>query len=228
MKIAEIFYSIQGEGTLVGVPSVFVRTSGCNLRCTWCDTPYTSWQPQGQDLSVEQIIAAVHGFSAARHVVVTGGEPMIAPDVAVLTAHLRESGQHITIETAGTVHAPVTCDLMSISPKLSNSTPHEREGGRWAARHDRLRYQPVILRRLMSEYPYQLKFVVQNESDMQEIEQMVDSLSASRQHVMLMPEGTNRDAVRERGLWLAEACKARGYRYSPRLHVDLWGDKRGV
>ncbi|MDQ2948342.1 MAG: 7-carboxy-7-deazaguanine synthase QueE, partial [Acidobacteriota bacterium] len=140
MKISEIFFSIQGEGTLVGVPSVFVRTSGCNLRCAWCDTPYTSWHPEGTDFSLTQVLEKGISFGAS-HVVVTGGEPMIAPDVVRLTEDLRSAGLHITVETAGTVYAPVACDLMSISPKLSNSTPHEREGGRWAAQHDRLRYR---------------------------------------------------------------------------------------
>jgi 7-carboxy-7-deazaguanine synthase len=228
VKIAEIFYSIQGEGSLIGVPSLFIRTSGCNLRCTWCDTPYTSWQPEGRDQSPEQIAQTARSFPAAAHVVVTGGEPMIAPGIVPLTELLRQAGLHITIETAGTVYLPVACDLMSISPKLSNSTPHKRDEGRWARQHDRLRYQPDILRRLMREYPYQLKFVVQDEDDLLEIEEMVGALSAARQQVMLMPEGTSREAIRERGLWLAEVCKTTGYRYSPRLHVDLWGDKRGV
>lgn len=227
MKIAEIFYSIQGEGALIGMPSVFVRTSGCNLRCTWCDTPYTSWQPEGRDQSIEEIAQIASQFPAA-HVVVTGGEPMIAPGIVPLTNLLRQVGLHITIETAGTVYLPVACDLMSISPKLSNSTPHDREEGRWARQHDRLRYQPDVLQRLMREYPYQLKFVVQNEADLREVDEMVGTLSAIRQQVMLMPEGTTRDVLRERGMWLAEVCKANGYRYSPRLHVDLWGDKRGV
>ncbi len=227
MKISEIFFSIQGEGALVGVPSVFVRTSGCNLRCTWCDTPYTSWKPEGYDSPLDQVVEKVRSFGAS-HVVVTGGEPMIAPDVVPLTEHLRSAGLHITIETAGTVHAPVACDLMSISPKLSNSTPHEREGGRWAAQHDRLRYQPEVLKRLMREYPYQLKFVVAAPEDLPEIESMAEALGASRGQIVLMPEGTNRDVVRERGLWLAEICKTTGFRFSPRLHIDLWGDRRGV
>lgn len=228
MRIAEIFYSIQGEGSLIGVPSVFIRTSGCNLRCTWCDTPYTSWHPEGREEPIEQIARIARSFPAAAHAVVTGGEPMIAPEIIPLTDRLRQAGLHITIETAGTVYLPVACDLMSISPKLSNSTPHERDQGRWARQHDRLRYQPDILQRLMHEYPYQLKFVVQDEKDLLEIDEMVGALSAARQQVMLMPEGTNREVIRERGLWLAEVCKATGYRYSPRLHVDLWGDKRGV
>src|SRR5438067_3838276 len=143
LRIAELFYSIQGEGSLAGVPSVFIRTSGCNLRCAWCDTPYTSWHPEGADLTLEQILEAVNAHPA-RHVVVTGGEPMIAPEIIALTERLRELGLHITIETAGTVFQPVACDLMSISPKLANSTPEER----WAAQHERLRIQPEILTEL--------------------------------------------------------------------------------
>src|ERR1700742_4603792 len=122
LKISEIFYSIQGEGTLVGVPSVFVRTSGCNLRCTWCDTPYTSWNPEGTDQSLEEILRATAAYSAS-HVVVSGGAPMISPQIVALTQSLRIAGLHITIETAGPVWAPVACDLMSISPKLENSIP---------------------------------------------------------------------------------------------------------
>lgn len=227
MKIAEIFYSIQGEGMLVGVPSAFVRTSGCNLRCTWCDTPYTSWQPEGANQPVDEIVRAVAAFGAS-YVVVTGGEPMIAPEIVQLTAELRSAGLHITIETAGTAYEPVACDLMSISPKLSNSTPTERDDGRWAAQHERLRYQPDVLRRLMAEYSYQLKFVVAQRDDLSEIEAIRAELNASAQQIILMPEGTQREVIHERGVWLADICKSRGYRYSPRLHIDLWGDKRGV
>lgn len=227
MKIAEIFYSVQGEGTLVGVPSVFVRTSGCNLRCTWCDTPYTSWRPEGEEPSVSEIAGRVAGFHAS-HVVITGGEPMIAPEIINLTRMLRDAGLHITIETAGTIHARLECDLMSISPKLSNSTPREREGGRWAAQHDRLRYQPEVLKRLVAEYAYQLKFVVSSPRDLDEITAMRDELEVPSSKIVLMPEGTDREGLREKGLWLAEICKTHSYRYSPRLHIDLWGDRRGV
>src|SRR4051794_407399 len=139
MRIAEIFYSVQGEGMLTGVPSVFIRTGVCNLRCTWCDTPYASWNPDGQDKSLLGILDQALSHKA-HHVVVTGGEPMIEPEIVTLTQRLRAAGQHITIETAGTVFKAVECDLVSISPKLANSTPHDREGGRWAAQHDRLRY----------------------------------------------------------------------------------------
>jgi 7-carboxy-7-deazaguanine synthase len=227
MKISEIFYSIQGEGMLAGVPSVFVRTSGCNLRCVWCDTPYTSWSPEGTDMSVAEVREAVLQYPA-RHAVITGGEPMIAPDIIRLTETIRQLALHVTVETAGTVYHPVACDLMSISPKLANSTPLEREGGKWAPQHDRLRYQPDVLRQLMSEYEYQLKFVVASPEDMNEIAKILADVSADRSRVVLMPEGTTPEAIRGRADWLTEICKQEGFRYCSRLHIDLWGNRRGV
>ncbi|HEY1217792.1 MAG: 7-carboxy-7-deazaguanine synthase QueE [Bryobacteraceae bacterium] len=223
MKIAELFYSLQGEGSLVGVPSVFIRSSGCNLRCAWCDTPYTSWQPEGVELGLDQIVDEV-GAHPARHVVITGGEPMIQPEIVPLTARLRALGMHITIETAGTVFQPVECDLMSISPKLSNSTP----GGSLAEPHDRLRIQPGVLLELMARYEYQLKFVVEEPGDLEEIRALMEALDAPRERVILMPEGTEPARLAERGQWLAEICKEEGLRFSPRLHIDLWGHRRGV
>jgi 7-carboxy-7-deazaguanine synthase len=221
LKIAEIFYSLQGEGSLVGVPSVFVRTSGCNLRCSWCDTPYTSWQPEGEERPLGSIVAEVEQYPG-RHVVVTGGEPMIAPGIVALTGML--APRHITIETAGTVFAPVRCDLMSISPKLANSTPE----GQWATQHDRLRIQPDVLKRLMSEYEYQLKFVIAKQEDLAEVEALIESLGADRGRVILMPEGTDAAVLRERSVWLAEICKQRALRFGPRLHVELYGNRRGT
>jgi 7-carboxy-7-deazaguanine synthase len=223
LKIAELFYSLQGEGSLVGVPSVFIRTSGCNLRCSWCDTPYTSWQPEGNELEIEQILDEVKAHPA-RHVVVTGGEPMIMPEIVPLTERLRALGLHITIETAGTVFRPVACDLMSISPKLSNSTP----AGPWAAQHDRIRIQPPTLAELMGRYAYQLKFVIARPEDLDEVRALLETLRADREQVILMPEGTDRDVLRERSVWLAEICKGEGFRFSPRLHVELYGNQRGV
>ena len=223
MKIAELFYSLQGEGALVGVPSIFIRTSGCNLRCSWCDTPYTSWKPEGAEMPLDEIVNRVKAHPA-RHVVVTGGEPMIAPEIVALTERLRALGLHITIETAGTVFAPVACDLMSISPKLANSTPE----GEWSARHERLRIQPAVLGELMERYQYQLKFVIEKREDVVEAAALVEQLSAARERVILMPEGTDREALRERSVWLAEICKQEGFRFSPRLHVELWGNRRGT
>jgi 7-carboxy-7-deazaguanine synthase len=225
MRIAEIFYSIQGEGSLVGVPSVFVRVSGCNLRCSWCDTPYTSWSPEGPEMTNEAIVTDVQNHTSARHVVITGGEPMLFAPVVDLSHTLKSHGYHITIETAGTVYQPVVCDLMSISPKLANSTPAEEP---FRSRHESLRCQPDVLTRLMHEYDYQLKFVITTPGDLAEIATILDATHADRGKVLLMPEGTTPELMRERGLWLAELCKQEGFRYSPRLHVDLWGSKRGV
>lgn len=224
MKIAEIFYSIQGEGMLAGVPSVFVRTSGCNLRCSWCDTPYTSWNPEGEERSIESIAEEVGGYGAS-HAVITGGEPMLASKIAELT---RALPQHITIETAGTVDVDVRCDLMSISPKLANSTPREREHGRWAAQHERLRYQPEILKRLISRYPYQLKFVISDPADMTEVRAIVREVGAANDRVLLMPEGIDPATLAERGRLLVDLAKSAGFRFSPRLHIVLWGNRRGV
>jgi len=208
----------------VGVPSVFVRTSGCNLRCVWCDTPYTSWEPEGDELSLAEILAQVDQYRGARHVVVTGGEPMIAPEIVELTGKLRARGLHITIETAGTVYKALACDLMSISPKLAHSTPT----GAWAATHERLRIQPDVLRTLMTAYDYQLKFVVAAPEDLDEIRKLVEQLAAERGKVILMAEGINSEILRQRGQWLAEICKQEGFRFSPRLHVDLYGNTRGT
>jgi 7-carboxy-7-deazaguanine synthase len=227
VKIAEIFFSVQGEGILLGTPSVFVRASGCNLRCVWCDTPYASWEPEGEDWPLERIVEEVCKYPA-RHVVLTGGEPMIMPGIVELTRRLADHGLHITIETAGTVYQPVACDLMSISPKLANSTPYEREGGRWAAQHERLRIQPDVLRRLMAEYEYQLKFVVASPEDLPEICELVARLQADPQRVLLMPEGVDPEVLRERARWLIEICKREGFRYTPRLQIEVWGTQRGV
>jgi len=223
LLISEIYSSLQGEGMLTGTPSVFVRASGCNLRCGFCDTPYTSWKPEGTELTLDEIVEQVK-LHPARHVVVTGGEPMIAPDVVPLCERLHELGLHITIETAGTVSKPVACDLMSISPKLANSTPE----GSWAITHNRLRIQQPVLADLMARYEYQLKFVVSRPEDMEEICSLVGVLGADGGRVILMPEGIDRERLHERSLWIAEICKQQGFRFSPRLHVDLYGNLRGV
>lgn len=226
MKIAEIFHSIQGEGGLAGAPSVFIRTSGCNLRCAWCDTPYASWTPEGEEMSVAQILESVERHRT-RRVVATGGEPMIAPGIVELTEGLRAIGRHITIETAGTAFAPVACDLMSVSPKLANSTPVGDP--HWEAPHERLRMQPDTIRRLMELCrDYQLKFVVVKPDDMGAIRHLVELLGADRDRVFLMPEGCDAATLRERAEWIVEIAKREGFRFSPRLHIGIYGNRRGV
>jgi 7-carboxy-7-deazaguanine synthase len=230
MLVSEIFYSLQGEGELTGVPSVFVRTSGCNLRCNWCDTPYASWQPEGKQMTVGEIVAAVE-IHPARHVVLTGGEPMIAPDIHELAFQLQERKYHITIETAATVPPRgIACDLASLSPKLAHSAPDARLDDTWRKKHESLRWQPAVVASWIGVSDYQLKFVVGRESDVDEMETMLRQTECviPPSKILLMPEGTTVEALRAKAGWLSELCKARGYRYAPRLHIELYGNKRGT
>jgi 7-carboxy-7-deazaguanine synthase len=228
MKISEVFASIQGEGILAGVPSLFIRTSGCNLRCHWCDTPYTSWAPEGEDWEIERIMAWVAEHRGYRDVVLTGGEPMIQPELPELARRLADAGFRVTVETAGTVYVELVCHLMSISPKLANSTPWEMDEGRRAEAHERLRINGEALRRLVSGYDHQLKFVIAEPGDLEEIRQVIQICGAAPERVLLMPEGRTAQVLRERAIWLVELCKQHGYRYCPRLHVEIYGDRRGV
>jgi 7-carboxy-7-deazaguanine synthase len=230
MLISETFYSLQGEGELTGVPSVFIRTSGCNLRCNWCDTPYASWNPEGTDRSVDDLVAEVRSHPA-RHVVLTGGEPMIAKNIRDLAAALRAAGQHITIETAATIPPDgIACDLASMSPKLGNSAPDERLPAAWRERHEATRWNPDAVRAWVDGYNYQFKFVVSTPADVEEMETLLGSLGREipRHKVLLMPEAVSLERMRERAAWLGELCKARGYRYAHRLHIELYGNKRGT
>jgi 7-carboxy-7-deazaguanine synthase len=231
MFISEIFYSIQGEGELTGVPSVFVRTSGCNLRCTWCDTKYASWNPEGEKIPLAEVVRRVLAHPS-RHCVLTGGEPLAAGEIAALAAQLRDAGRHITIETAGTIPpAGIACDLASLSPKLSNSTPAEgaiSEG--WRERHEALRLQPAVLREWIDHYPFQLKFVVENAGDLSEIEQLLAQIDRPipPSKVLLMPQGTDVRTIRGRDETLVDVCLRRGYRFCNRLHIEIFGNKRGT
>jgi 7-carboxy-7-deazaguanine synthase len=229
MKISELFYSIQGEGKLTGVPSVFVRASGCNLRCVWCDTPYASWNPEGEELAVDEIIRRAGEFGA-KHAVITGGEPMIMPDIVALCDALKSAGHHITIETAATVFKPVEMDLASLSPKLSNSTPWDKEGGRFAEAHERNRINiPVIQQFIDAAVDFQLKFVVAGEQDLAEIHELLAQLKNWQpSDVLLMPEGTDPATLDSRAGWIADICKETGFRFCPRLHVLLYGNTRGT
>jgi 7-carboxy-7-deazaguanine synthase len=229
MKISEIFFSIQGEGKRTGVPSAFVRASGCNLRCTWCDTPYASWNPEGENWSIDRIIAQV-GEYRSHDVVVTGGEPMVMPEIGQLCEALKSAGHFITIETAATVFEPVAIDLASMSPKLSNSTPVEREAGRFAAAHERQRLNiPVIQQFIDRARDFQLKFVVSNQQDLKEIDEILAGINGWQpSDVMLMPEGIDSTTLASRSDWIIEICKDRGFRFCPRLHIALFGNARGT
>ena len=180
---------------MIGLPSVFIRTSGCNLRCVWCDTPYTSWQPEGRSYPIEKIIREVEKYPA-RHVVITGGEPLLAPELAELAAKLKAAGRHITIETAATIYRAVPCDLFSLSPKLANSTPWKRAAGKFAPRHEALRLNFSVIQRYIDNYDYQLKFVVEQKTDFDEIERILDQLEKRRSLARLNHAARERRAAR--------------------------------
>jgi 7-carboxy-7-deazaguanine synthase len=229
MYISEIFYSIQGEGILAGMPSVFIRTSGCNLRCSWCDTPYASWKPEGEHQSVEQIIREIKKYPA-KYCVITGGEPMISEEIHELASELRKSGRHITIETSGTIPpVGIECDLASVSPKLANSIPKTDISDEWIKIHENLRFQPEIIDEWISNYDYQLKFVVASKNDIDEIQNIIGSLKTEipPEQVLLMPEGTDMKTIKSREIILIDLCEKHGFRYCPRLHIELFGNVRG-
>lgn len=224
MFISETFASIQGEGTLAGVPSFFIRTSGCNLRCAWCDTPYTSWRPEGRRRTVGELVAEASA-AGLRHVVVTGGEPLLQREIGALTAGLVAAGLHVTVETAGTLAPEFRCSLLSASPKTANSDPDGRAG----ERHRRLRVEFGPLRALLDRHrEYQLKFVVRDEGDIGEVVGLVRRLDAPPERVLLMPEGRTAAEVARHSGAVAALCLRHGFRYSPRLHLDLFGGGRGV
>ena len=230
LPINELFASLQGEGKLAGVPSTFVRTSGCNLRCWYCDSYHTSWEPTSAWMDIEEIHEQVAGRDPD-HLVLTGGEPLIHDGAVDL---LDAVEMHTTVETNGTKYVDGDIDLASISPKLANSTPtSERDpagDGEWADRHDERRIDHDALTRLIDDYEFQLKFVVADESPMAEIESLVADLRGSTTReirdtdVLLMPEGATRERLDETRTTAARLAEEYGYRYTPRIHVDLWND----
>ena len=228
MRIAEVYKSVQGEGFLAGTESVFVRVSGCNLRCWFCDTPYASWRPEGDDISVDQIVTQIQAWDC-RHVVLTGGEPMLFSELIPLADQLRELGRQTTIETAGTLYLPVGCDLMSISPKLASSTPSADRDARWQRRHERSRHVPEVVRRLIAEYPYQIKFVIDSPADCDEVADYLTAMSQiDRQRVLLMPQGTTSEVLAERTAWLEPYCRQHELQFCPRRQIEWFGAVRGT
>jgi 7-carboxy-7-deazaguanine synthase len=237
LPINELFYSLQGEGKLAGMPTVFIRTSGCNLRCWFCDSYHTSWEPTHAWMDLDAIVEEVEEHDA-EHVVLTGGEPMMHEEAADLLNRLGDAGYHTTVETNGTIYRDTHIDLASISPKLASSTPtadRDPTGeGEWAERHEDRRIDMDALSRLVDAYESQLKFVVTGPEDMAEITDLVErvrnatSTTVRDSDVLLMPEGVTREDLEETRTAVAELAMEYGYRYTPRLHVDLWNDAPGT
>ena len=205
-----------------------MRASGCNLRCWFCDTPYASWDPVGEDLSVEEILQQVEEL-ACSHVVLTGGEPLLFAEMIPLCNGLRQRECHITIETAGTLYLPLKCDLMSISPKMSNSTPSQSRSPKWHLRHQQTRHVPEVIERLISEAPYQIKFVIASPADCVEVERYLQEFPAiDSERVLLMPQATDEETSTQISAWLEPYCQENGRKFCPRMQIQWFGLVRGT
>lgn len=196
------------------------------MRCRWCDTKYAWAQDGGDECEIHEIVQRVEQWQC-HHVVITGGEPMVSRELPELTKAIKDIGKHITVETAGIVFVPdLSCDLMSISPKLSNSTPTDHKQ---AAEHQMVRLNLSVLQKLIDSYDYQLKFVVDSEADLPEIAEVLSKLSGvDRDKVMLMPQAARRDELLAKSPMVAELCKRTGFAFCPRLHILLWNALRGT
>jgi 7-carboxy-7-deazaguanine synthase len=241
---AEIFHTLQGEGVSMGAPAVFVRLSLCNLHCIWCDTDHT-WNFEGTpwkhekdaiqgyakhrkedvilEMGVAEIAGKVSGFGC-RRVVLTGGEPLLQEDGLVeLMASLREDGEEwfFEVETNGTKMPGegflAAVGQMNVSPKLANSGMSAE-----------LRLKPDVLSGLAGTGKAWFKFVVQGEADISEILELLETAGIPGERLILMPEGRTVEELDKTAGWLAERCRDLGFRFSDRLHVRLWGDRRGV
>ncbi|WP_407652729.1 7-carboxy-7-deazaguanine synthase QueE [Aporhodopirellula aestuarii] len=254
LRIAETFTSRQGEGRLTGIPSFFVRTSGCNLRCWFCDTPYASWNPEGERFSIDSLVeqavnarlpastetdsqAALHGDSASvhtttspvRHVVLTGGEPLIAAGFSELATALRDAGMHVTVETAGTVDVEFPSDLLSLSPKLRASTPDAAQHPKWSQLHERRRMPVHTMRNLISRSPaVQVKFVVDSADEFDEILRVVDDLQVPANDVWIMPQGITVEQLDAAADWLTPWAEQNGFQYCDRMQIRWYGNRRGT
>jgi 7-carboxy-7-deazaguanine synthase len=225
MIINDVFHSLQGEGGFAGVPSVFVRLAGCPLRCRWCDTKYAWPESAGTEHTADQVKTKVKSYPA-NHLIITGAEPMTNPQLPDLLKALAGQNLHITIETSGIKFVPdLPCDLMSISPKLANSTPTETD---LAAQHESQRLNLSALQQLIDRYEYQLKFVVEGTEDIDEINKCLEKLKNVKPgKVFLMPQAQKLDEYLAKSKVVADLCKQTGFAFSLRLQVLLWNNERG-
>ena len=252
----QISGTVQGEGKLLGTSCLFIRTSGCNLRCAWigadgngspCDTPYSSHHAETNMMEVDDVVQLVHANRGnMKYVVVSGGEPTMQKGVVELLAKLQSIGMHTTIETNATIFNESMArhiNLVSMSPKLASSTPHEANllntgidySEHWAKKHESKRrnidtIQKYIDAAKLYDNDFQLKFVVQNPGDIEEIENdfLAHLTGWTADDVVLMPEGTSSDMLADRSYWAIEAAINKGWRFTPRLHIELFGKARAV
>ncbi|MFC1522896.1 7-carboxy-7-deazaguanine synthase QueE [Elusimicrobiota bacterium] len=223
MKINEIFFSVQGEGKFTGLPSVFVRTSHCNLRCSYCDTPSASHKPIGNDISISQIFAHITEISRCKNVVITGGEPFIQEGLPLLCTELKRAQYHVTIETNATIFSHVNADLVSMSPKLSNSIP--KNNSQTAKIHGANYLKRAAIRQFMKYYDcpgisdYQIKFVISRKEDILEVLNIITELEIPKPKIFLMPESKTIEDYNSKIDWLKHLCAVNQISFSPRLQL---------
>jgi len=211
--VVDIFYSLQGEGSLAGVPAVFIRLAGCPVNCPWCDTR-DAWSAEGSvKFAVCEIVERVRPFGC-RHVIVTGGEPLIHRHVARLIDALGRDGCHVTLETAAVAYRKFNCNLISISPKLPGTL-----GSATATKT----FRPDIIRRLIGQgEDYQLKFVVQTYAHVREVLAACEKMPfVDRARVQLMPRSEDRAQYLKTAPKVARWAIKHRLAFSPRLHLVL-------
>lgn len=238
--------TIQGEGKLNGIPSLFVRLAGCNLHCNWkqadgsiseCDTAYASYRiSRSLKVSVEEVVKIIYNNTAViDHIVITGGEPLLqAQAIKDLCMKLKqERAYHITIETNATLYDDElvqNIDFFSLSPKLSASTPAPPYSGL----HEKRRMQPGIIQKfidycLQNNKDFQLKFVCSEDRDIEEIKVLLSQLRGwKNEDILLMPLGARPAELQVHIRKVLEFCIRNGWRYCDRLHLSLFGNKTGV
>lgn len=209
----------------MGMPCVFIRLAGCNLRCAFCDTPRASWEPVGQPMTVAELTQITQKWPDLP-IVITGGEPFLFDELPALCQSLKEEGHAVHIETAGTLFCPVHADLLCISPKLSSSIP---KGEPWASRHqERIANTSSLLKwRDWNHVDLYFKYVVESHKDVLEVLAQIQELNLPKQKVFLMPKATSVQELNEIGPQVAQWCLDHGIRYSDRLHVRLWNNEPG-
>ena len=241
--IGEAYTCLQGEGKYMGIPHILIRVTGCRLRCqfhnSFCDTPYASWKPEKGGFTLENLVYLYEGNTHIKHTMITGGGPTLHPKLLKELCIIGKKYNHlITIETEGSEFVQTEADFISLSPKLSNSTPRP---GTWMPyakrevtikdkqRHENWRCNYHVMKELISSHPdYQLKPVISIEKDLEEVVYLQEILDIPNNKVWLMPEGLKENQLNERRMWLMELCTREGYNFTDRLHIIAYGDKRGV